>query len=38
METRVKKLLDKHKGDKNLSSEKNYVKLGWDYSKVDKCN
>jgi len=32
MEERVKNLLDKHKDDKDLTSEKNYIKPGWDWS------
>jgi len=32
MEEKVKKLLEKHKSDKDLTSEKDYVKPGWDWS------
>jgi hypothetical protein len=32
MEERVKKLLEKHKDDKDLTSEKDYIKPGWDWS------
>jgi len=35
MEERVKKLLEKHKGDKDLTSEKDYIKPGWDWSKAN---
>lgn len=35
MEERVKKLLEKHKNDKDLTSEKNYIKPGWDWSEAD---
>lgn len=35
MEEKVKKLLEKHKGDKDLTSEKDYIKPGWDWSKAD---
>ena len=34
MEERVKKLLEKHKDDKDLISEKNYIKPGWDWSEA----
>jgi len=32
MEERVKKLLEKHKYDKDLTSERNYIEPGWDWS------
>lgn len=35
MEERVKKLLEKHKDDKDLTSEMDYIKLGWDWSEAD---
>lgn len=35
MEERVKKLLEKHKDDKDLTSEMNYIELGWDWSEAD---
>ena len=35
MEERVKKLLEKHKDDKDLTSEKDYIKPGWDWSEAD---
>jgi hypothetical protein len=35
MEERVKKLLEKHKDDKNLTSEMDYIELGWDWSEAD---
>jgi uncharacterized protein YjbI with pentapeptide repeats len=34
MEEIVKNLLDKHKDDKDLTSEKNYIKPGWDWSET----
>ena len=37
MEERVKNLLDKHKDDKDLTSEKNYIKPGWDWSEASLC-
>jgi len=35
LEERVKKLLEKHKDDKDLTSEMDYIKLGWDWSEAD---
>jgi len=35
MEERVKQLLEKHKDDKDLTSEKDYIKPGWDWSEAD---
>lgn len=35
MEERVKKLLDKHKDDKDLTSEQDYIKPGWDWLGAD---
>ena len=35
MEEIVKKLLEKHKDDKDLSTEKDYIKPGWDWSEAD---
>ena len=32
MEERVKKLIEKHKDDKDLTSEKDYIKPGWNWS------
>ena len=35
MEERVEKLLEKHEDDKDLTSEMDYIKLGWDWSEAD---
>ena len=35
MEEKVLELLEKHKDDKDLTKEKDYIKLGWDWSKAD---
>lgn len=35
MEERVKKLLKKHKDDKDLTSEMDYIEPGWDWSEAD---
>ena len=35
MEERVEKLLEKHKDDKDLTSEMDYIELGWDWSEAD---
>ncbi len=35
MEERVKELLEKHKDDKDLTSEMDYIELGWDWSEAD---
>lgn len=35
MEEKVKKLLEKHKDDKDLTSEMNYIEPGWDWSEAD---
>ena len=35
MEERVEKLLEKHKDDKDLTSEMDYIEPGWDWSKAD---
>ena len=35
MEEKVKELLEKHKDDKDLSKEKDYIKPGWDWSNVN---
>lgn len=35
MEEKVKKLLEKHKSDKDLTSEMEYIEPGWDWSEAD---
>ena len=35
MEEKVRKLLEKHKDDKDLTTEKDYIKPGWDWSGAD---
>ena len=35
MDDKVKSLLEKHKDDKDLTTEKNYIKPGWDWSEAD---
>jgi len=35
MEEKVRLLIEKHKEDKDLTSEKDYIEPGWDWSKVD---
>ncbi len=38
MEERVRLLIEKHKDDKDLTSEKDYIQLGWDWSHADLRN
>ena len=35
MENKVKQLLEKHKDDKDLTTEKDYIRPGWDWSGAD---